>query len=409
MDDDSMMQQATGARTTTVRGIWHWMPVLLGSLATGTALCMSAIAGWERGAWLPERLLWVALGMVLTACAHFIPTMCRTATRSVGVAALLLWLGCTVAGSYGHATFFLIAQQHAGAARAAGVTMPANATVEPVAPLVKARLDVEAALVRLDARTCARNCDELHRRRTQLEAKATWLNAQIEDARRANAAVAETLAERTNAATQRALLRSDPVTARLAVTLGVPESRIDLAIGVILAAVLEGVACLCWLVASESCVAPARLRVASPAMASHDQHGAGASTADVSREQSHDCDCSVALLDKGLREGSHALAGDATLPVTEVVMDSVTPVATTEDESRRRNDGQMRLDAVAERAPSMTTSGQGPESDLVVTVMRGVATGRVRGTVAEIRRHLGCSQARAIQLRRQWIKEGVLA
>lgn len=41
-----------------------------------------------------------------------------------------------------------------------------------------------------------------------------------------------------------------------------------------------------------------------------------------------------------------------------------------------------------------------PNPDLV-RLVQDVGAGRVRVTVADIRRHLGCSQARAIALRRQ--------
>ena len=37
----------------------------LAAAATGTAVCMSVLAGWQRGGWLSERLVWVAVSVVL--------------------------------------------------------------------------------------------------------------------------------------------------------------------------------------------------------------------------------------------------------------------------------------------------------------------------------------------------------
>lgn len=46
--------------------------------ATATAICMSVLAGWQRGGELPERLVWVAVGIVLVVGAHLLRTLCRT-------------------------------------------------------------------------------------------------------------------------------------------------------------------------------------------------------------------------------------------------------------------------------------------------------------------------------------------
>lgn len=45
--------------------------------ATTTALCLSVLAGWQRGGTLPERLIWIAIGMVLVTSAHLLPALIR--------------------------------------------------------------------------------------------------------------------------------------------------------------------------------------------------------------------------------------------------------------------------------------------------------------------------------------------
>jgi hypothetical protein len=73
--------------------------------ATGTALCMSVLAGWQRGGWLAEWLVWMATGAVLVIGAHLLPALCRSAPAVVRCGGILLWAACMVAASYGHATF----------------------------------------------------------------------------------------------------------------------------------------------------------------------------------------------------------------------------------------------------------------------------------------------------------------
>ncbi|NVI06383.1 hypothetical protein FSB64_21955 [Paraburkholderia sp. JPY454] len=40
-------------------------PTLLAVSATATAVCLSILAGWQRGGWMAERALWIAVGVVL--------------------------------------------------------------------------------------------------------------------------------------------------------------------------------------------------------------------------------------------------------------------------------------------------------------------------------------------------------
>lgn len=41
------------------------LPALLAVAATVTAACLSIMAGWQRGGFLAERVLWIAVGVVL--------------------------------------------------------------------------------------------------------------------------------------------------------------------------------------------------------------------------------------------------------------------------------------------------------------------------------------------------------
>ncbi|RRW87951.1 hypothetical protein [Pandoraea apista] len=148
---------------------------------------------------------------------------------------------------------------------------------------------------------------------------------------------AQTVDERSIA--QHDALTTDPVTTRLAALLGTTGARVDLLTGLVFAAVLEGVTCLLWRLALQSLSAQ---------------------------------------------------------PVATVVP-AVAPLVTQShegDDSGRH--GHALPDAAISQSPAPETGSQD-----VAQLARDIAAGQLRATVADIRRHLGCSQARAIALRRQ--------
>jgi len=207
--------------------------------ATGTAIGMSVLAGWQRGGWMTERLVWIATGVVLVAGAHLLPALCRPAPLAVRGVGVVLWLGCMGAASYGHATFFLLSQSHAGALRSASlpaVNLPHHRSLTAV---MAQRASVTAELAAADVRRCVRDCPSLKVRRVSLAARLDALDAEAAEVRRLQATEDRDTARR-NA------VGDDPVTARLATLCGMPASKVDLFAGLAFAAVLEGVACLLW-------------------------------------------------------------------------------------------------------------------------------------------------------------------
>ncbi|RQZ49984.1 hypothetical protein [Burkholderia sp. Bp9099] len=289
--------------------------------ATGTAVCMSVLAGWQRGGWLSERLVWVAVSVVLVGGAHLLPALYRPAPLAVRSIGALLWLGCMAAASWGHATFFLLSQSHAGEVRASAVpvvSVPAHRTLTAV---MADRASVAAELAVADVRHCIHDCPAVRIRRTSLAARLDALDAEATDVRRYQ------VIEDGNAA-HRDSVRDDPVAVRLAVLRGVANARLDLFTGLTFAAVLEGTACLLWWIA----LLP---QGASPVA---DRH-----------------------------EAETAVTAD-------------TPAVTI---------------CTAATTPSVTDS----ETE-VTKLSRDIKAGIVKPTVAGIRRHLGCSQAKAAALRK---------
>ncbi|KVT85693.1 hypothetical protein WK59_12025 [Burkholderia ubonensis] len=301
--------------------------LLLAVAATGTAISMSVLAGWQRGGWLAERLVWVAIGVVLISGAHLLPALCRSAPPSGQVVGAVLWLGCMGAASYGHTTFFLLSQLHAGELRVSAIPVASIPPHRELTAVTADRASVMAALARADARRCIRDCLTWQARRTSLAARLDALDAEADDIRRY-----QTIED--GNAEHRVTTRDDPVMARLAMFCGIPEARLDLFAGLGFAVVLEGLACLLWWVALAPQVSE------SPVT---DRHGIA-----------HD-----------------------------VTAGSPTPIV-----------------AQSPGPPAVPSTATLLESDLA-RLQHDIESGAVTPTVAGIRRHLGCSQAKASALRRQ--------
>jgi hypothetical protein len=210
--------------------------------ATGTAICMSVLAGWQRGGWLSERLVCVAVSVVLIGGAHLLPALCRSAPLAVRGIGALLWLGCMAAASWGHATFFLLSQSHAGEVRVSAVSTTSVPAHRALTAVMAERASVAADLAVADAQHCIRSCPTLRVRRTSLTARLDALDAEAADVRRYQA-IEDSNVSRRDAA------RDDPVTARLATLRGVTDARLELLTSLAFAAVLEGMACLLWWIA----------------------------------------------------------------------------------------------------------------------------------------------------------------
>ncbi|KHK58691.1 hypothetical protein PI87_02830 [Ralstonia sp. A12] len=321
--------------------------------ATGTALCLSLLAGWQRGGSSAERLVWVAIGVVLVACAHLLPALVRGASAGVRGVAAVLWLACMAAACLGHATFFVLAQRHAGELRmlAAPVPEPAAANRSLTAVMTE-RAEVVARLATITTQRCSGNCPTLEARRVTLTARLAALDAEVENVRRS-------MAERDRATAQRDARLTDPVTARLAALLGTTVVRVELLTALTFAAVLEGIACLLWTLTLVS-----RQRSETPVAPSH----------------------ALAVAPAGPLPAAVACATDVTAPpVTAVTLGAVETAG-----SHAPHDAPV--------TPHPPSASHDPD---VTQLVQAIATGQLRPTVNGIRQFLGCSQARAIALRRR--------
>ncbi|KIX65924.1 hypothetical protein [Burkholderia pseudomallei] len=320
--------------------------------ATGTAATLSILTGLQRGGTLPERLVWVAVGLVLVVSAHLLPALVRTAPLAVRCVAGVLWIACMAGTGYGHATFFLLAQRHAGEQRAGSSASVALLPFGRSLTVVMAeRASVTGQLAAVEAKRCTGDCRTLDSHRVTLAAKLDALNAEAGDVQRNET-------ERDRVTAQRDALLADPVTSRLAALLGTTAVRVDLLSGLSFAVVLEGVACLLWTVA----LRPSPATSAVPA---------------------------------------------ATLPeVTPVAtfITSAEPAVTTVTAGHAAKVVDRRAAPHSHEMPAASIAslpGTEGTDDELIRLAQDVAAGLVRATVADIRRHLGCSQARAATLRRK--------
>ncbi|RDU94939.1 hypothetical protein [Trinickia dinghuensis] len=332
--------------------------------ATGTAVTLSILSGWQRGGTLPERLVWVAIGVVLVVAAHLLPALAHAAAPRFRVVATGLWLGCMGATVFGHATFFLLAQMHAGERRAASVAQPALPAGRSLTVVMAERAVVETQLASSGVRRCVGYCPSLQARRASLAARLDALNAEAGDIRRR-----EGQDDRVTA--QRDALLADPVTSRLAALLGTTAARVDLLSGLMFAAVLEGVACLLWVLALGETPLPVPVPVVSePTLTA--VAPVAASTALPAETQPAVTVSTESHADETTSLGSALLSHNGTTPSRAPRDDPLSPL------------------------PDI-----GLIDDDLSRLMRDVTAGQVRPTVADIRRHLGCSQAKATALRRQ--------
>jgi hypothetical protein len=217
-----------------------YYPASIAVAATVTAACLSIMAGWQRGGFLAERVLWIAVGVVLVVAAHLLPALCRLHGWRLRAIGALLWLGCMAATCYGHAVFFLMAQKHAGELRAAAVPV-VTVTGRDLSVIARDHAEIVTRLARADARRCVEPCTSLRVERTALAARLNAIDVEKAEATRAEAAQ-----DRASAA--RAAALADPVTGALT-TFGATVPRAELVTGLAIAAVLEAVACFTWLLA----------------------------------------------------------------------------------------------------------------------------------------------------------------
>ena len=73
---------------------------------TFTAAGMAAVAAWERGGTLLDRVLLVSMSAIIVLAVQLLPALSR---RSI---VWPVWIGCLLCAMYGHLTFLIHASVH---------------------------------------------------------------------------------------------------------------------------------------------------------------------------------------------------------------------------------------------------------------------------------------------------------
>jgi hypothetical protein len=315
-----------------------------------TSCGIAVFAAWERGGTLAEQLAYSAFAGVVVSAVHLLPTL----SRGRSVAARII-IGAVCAAGFvstlsGQVAFYEFAQQRAGARRAESVpdSVTAPLTADPPTRDLTAIARDQAAertkLALIDNHRCGSTCADARLRRATVIATLDELQTEADEAKRSELLADRRAALDDRTIRQRDAMRADPVAAQLAALTGIDEDRVMLLLDLIYAAVLDGIGVLGWYLALSR-----RLYDGRPAYAT-----------------------TVAI---GNGMGSDPVA-------TEVGSDADGPAARS----------TVLSDADAELAQ----------------FMRDVADGKLKPTVAGIRNHLGCSQQKAVKLRRELAVHGVV-
>ncbi|MBK3786077.1 hypothetical protein G3A43_38310 [Paraburkholderia aspalathi] len=344
------------------------------AVATCTSACVSVIAAWERGGQLLERLVWVGIGLVVLLAAHLMPALSRGAPAAIRSFAIFLWAVSMIATAYGHAIFFISAQQHAGELRASAIlsSVPASgpppSSTRSLTTVARERARVIQEIETAKLRKCSGTCAGASAIRASLKARVDALDIEMDELRRQQRDDDRSENAQEHQATKRDAATADPVTSRLAQMFRTSTPRVDLIVGLGFGGLLESLACAGWL-------------LALPRISHATQKVVGSNGA-VEIGNSAQTQSPTALM-PSLEDGP----ADSDLSQTR--NDAVTT----------RNCGTLRAsEPVAERTEVAT----GCDSRDLARLAAEVAAGRARATVSDIRKHFRCSQQRAMVLRRQF-------
>ncbi|MBN3785718.1 hypothetical protein [Burkholderia sp. Ac-20353] len=370
--------------------------------ATFTSIVVSTIAAVYRGGTIFEKAAWVLAGAVLLLGAHLLPAMSKPLGRFAKGASLFFWVFCLAATAYGHATFFLLAQDHAGQLRASTIKDPAGARSTQAQGRDPTKIASDKALVQrelawIDSLHCRESCDRLRYRRVVASARLVALDVELAQSERGQRLADALAAEQAEISANRTAAAADPVTIRIASLVGADVGAINLCLAVALGLIVEGIGSLSWTIA-----------LADPDLGQPVQNDVGVAMRPqaVSEEPINSLE--------GKRYGtSNASRDGVTQPATlsvhaPVSNDRVTPVAVTQ--ARWSNEAS---NDIVRQAPSLPAGDDRDATaalqteDVTADLTRlhaGIELGEVRATVASIRKYFRCSQKRAMLINREYAR-----
>ena len=339
--------------------------LLFGATASILSIGIAVLAARQMSSDLAEAWTLSGVGVAAVLGAHGVPAHFRPASLGMRLLALVVWVACSSYLIYGYGNFFLTVQERAGKERLAAFESRqpmldepgASGPRRPISAVLADMATVKALQARIDLSSCDRNCAVLKARDAALGARLVALAAEETEVRQAR-----TDRERMNL--ERQSIQANAVTARLVSAIGLNPGRVDLAMAILVAVILEGTGALCWFAVLQC----------------RDSTVTGSTSATV-------------ILPAMVMPPVNVTAEVATT-VSRSPIPTVTS-AVSADAGPGEDPGEL-----AAIPPKKADSRQGEVLLLVERVRQEVQAGRVRSTVSEIRDYLGCAQATAAAVRR---------
>lgn len=319
--------------------------VALAIAASGISVLMAATMGSTMGGSSAEQALWAMFGVMPVLGAHWLPAMARSAGPWLRAMAWAMWMVCMAYATYSHASYFLLAQQEAGTRRSGRPTRLDEQTVpsRPLSAILTDEAKVRGELTKATSVTC-QDCRWVRGRISEINLKIKALQAEAEEARRDQAV-------RDHADRLRDQRRADPVTSKLAAWLGTTQGLVALAPALVFAVILDGLASLCWMLATQRRDPP------------------------------------------GKEEAQVAVT--PVTPITPVMTAmAVTPPGAVSSPPAIAPSAASKVRTLSAKSPPARDF-----DDLVTSAKEAVMTGQIKSTVTGIREHLRCQQvlARAVR------------
>jgi len=303
---------------------------------TVVAIMMTGVAAWDRGGNDLDRALMVALSVVIVLAVHLLPAISR---RSI---AWVVWAGCLLCAIYGHLTFLVHSNQRASQHLSEVSTLTVG-TENQIKAAREALAEITARPMAVVAAERANTKDLRIRHALNIELSQAQKAQQIRDDLR------KLESDSTQAKVNGAV---DPVTQKVAEVLGVTEAQVSVVIGLTLALLLELIGAVLWFEALRG--EPEKVMAA-----------AGGSNEEIG----------------------------VTQPVTKIVTPAVTQSVTTESITHFTFENQKESNA--------TQFQESNEEDSEFESLKlAIQTGKAKSTVSGIREFLGCSQTKAMEIRR---------
>lgn len=242
----------------------QWKTFIIFMLAitfTTVSLAMITEASWARSGSLSEAIIMSFLSGGVALSAHLLPALTRRRVGKFGWGVVsLIWIVALLATLYSHTIFFISTSSNAGNLRATESTqvkdiaaqseetkkLMQNTDARSVVAISRDIANVDIQINQLTPRACT-NCKRIKANIAGLQAKKQALNVEMDESKRIASLRDKAIEMDQKAAAAKDNARLDPVAEKLMGTFkGINADAMTLFYSLLLAALLEMLATLCW-------------------------------------------------------------------------------------------------------------------------------------------------------------------